>query len=156
VRRIGKDGSLLVENDDHVRKTLTPSQRLFVRGYAVTAYASQGKTVDTVLLADSGNASATNCNQWYVAISRGRRKALVFTGEKAALRADIERSGARELALELKASAPVLAKAERERIKELPSWLVRSRETLERARRFRFVQNLKGRQRQMHINRIRV
>jgi len=37
-----------VEDRAGVEKTLEPSQRIFVRGYAVTSYASQGKTVDTV------------------------------------------------------------------------------------------------------------
>jgi len=102
VRRVRKNGALVVEDDAGVRKSLAPSQRLFNRGYAVTSYASQGKTVDTVLFADASNRAATNCNQWYVAISRGRKRVLVFTSDKEALRANIRHTGDRELALELK------------------------------------------------------
>jgi conjugative relaxase-like TrwC/TraI family protein len=102
VRRVRKDGSLVVEDDTGARKTLSPTQRLFNRGYAVTSYASQGKTVDTVLIADVGSRMATNRNLWYVAISRGRKRVLVFTDDKAELRANIEQSGDRSLALEMK------------------------------------------------------
>jgi hypothetical protein len=105
VRRVRKDGSLVVEDAAGVRKTLSPAQRLFNRGYAVTSYASQGKTVDTVLLADAGCRMATNRNQWYVAISRGRKRVVVFTDNKAELRANIEQSGDRALALEMKLPA---------------------------------------------------
>jgi conjugative relaxase-like TrwC/TraI family protein len=102
VRRVGKDGSLVVADDAGTRKTLAPGQRLFNRGYAVTSYASQGKTVDTVLIADAGCRAATNRNQWYVAISRGRKRVLVFTDNKAELRASIEQRGDRGLVLEMK------------------------------------------------------
>jgi len=102
VRNLRKDGALIVEGDDGVRKTLSAKQRLFTRGYAVTSYGSQGKTVDTVLLADAANAAATSANQWYVSISRGRKKVVVFTSDKDGLRTNIQRAGERELALDLK------------------------------------------------------
>jgi conjugative relaxase-like TrwC/TraI family protein len=102
VRNLRKDGAIVVEGDDGVRKTLSPNQRLFTRGYAVTSYGSQGKTVDTVLLADAANVAATNANQWYVSISRGRKKVVVFTSDKDGLRTNIQRAGERELALDLK------------------------------------------------------
>jgi ATP-dependent exoDNAse (exonuclease V) alpha subunit len=57
--------------------------------------------VDTVLLADSGSTAATNANQWYVAISRGRKRVEVFTEDKTALRTNIQRLGERELAADL-------------------------------------------------------
>jgi conjugative relaxase-like TrwC/TraI family protein len=106
VRNLRKDGALVVEGDDGVRKTLLQNQRMFTRGYAVTSYGSQGKTVDTVLLADAANAAATSANQWYVSISRGRKKVMVFTSDKDGLRANIQRAGERELALDLKTDAP--------------------------------------------------
>jgi ATP-dependent exoDNAse (exonuclease V) alpha subunit len=91
----------LVVNDDRgLSKTLAPSQRLFVHGYAVTSYASQGKTADTVIVADAGNRAATNRQQWYVSISRGRRRVVVLTPNESELRENIQRSGTRELALE--------------------------------------------------------
>ena len=102
VVRIEPDARLVVEDGKGGRKTLSPEQRLFTRGYAVTSYASQGKTVDTVLLADAANRAATNQKQWYVSISRGRRRALIFTPDRAGLRANLQNPGDRELALSLK------------------------------------------------------
>lgn len=105
VRQVRKNGAIVVETDAKVRKTLSPSQRLFVRGFAVTSYGSQGKTVDTVLFADAANRAATDAKQWYVTISRGRKRVVVFTADKEALRANIQSIGERELALDLKVSA---------------------------------------------------
>ena len=102
VREMTSDGSLVVEGAKGARKTLAPSQRLLVRGYAVTSYGSQGKTVDTVIMADAAKRAATNANQWYVTISRARKKVLVFTPDKSALRAQIQQAGQSELALDLK------------------------------------------------------
>lgn len=64
--------------------------------YACTSYASQGKTVDTVLFSDAGSKPATNQKQWFVTISR----ALIFTPDKSALRAAIASEGHRTLATE--------------------------------------------------------
>ena len=108
VREVTRDGSLVVEAAG-VRKTLGPAQRLLVRGYAVTSYGSQGKTVDTVMLADAGKRAATDAHQWYVSISRGRKRVLVFTDDKETLRAQVQQAGGRELALDLKlAGAPTV------------------------------------------------
>lgn len=111
VHSVKGDGSLRVTDAAGVIKTLASSQHVFTRGYTVTSYASQGKTVDTVLLSDSACRAAINRNEWYVAISRGRRRVLVFTEDKAELRANIRRCGDRELALSLKPD--VIAQAER-------------------------------------------
>ncbi|HWZ95638.1 MAG TPA: MobF family relaxase [Opitutaceae bacterium] len=99
VARVEPTGALVVNDDRGLTKTLAPSQRLFVHGYAVTSYASQGKTVDSVILADSGQRAATHAQQWYVSISRGRKHVVVLTPDKAALRMNIQRSGEREPAL---------------------------------------------------------
>ena len=107
VRAITDDAAIAVETDAGTVKTLAPDQRLFHRGYAVTSYASQGKTVDTVLVADSACRAATNSNQWYVAISRGRKRVTVFTESKAELRANIARTGERDLAMDLNRGAAV-------------------------------------------------
>jgi ATP-dependent exoDNAse (exonuclease V) alpha subunit len=82
-------------------RTLPASYRQFVRGYAVTSYGSQGKTVDHVLLADSAIRAATNAQQWYVSISRGRKSVRIFTPDKAQLRTNVARSGDRPLAMDL-------------------------------------------------------
>ena len=97
VSKIRRSGDIVLRDG----RTLPASYRQFVRGYAVTSYGSQGKTVDHVLLADSACRAATNSQQWYVSISRGRRSVRIFTPDKADLRRHIARSGDRELALSL-------------------------------------------------------
>lgn len=97
VRKIRASGEIALEDG----RILPASYRQFVRGYAVTSYGSQGKTVDCVLLSDSAVRAATNSQQWYVSISRGRRSVRIFTPNKAELRKHIARSGDRALALSL-------------------------------------------------------
>lgn len=143
VRALRRDGALVVEDERGDRKTLAATQRLFNRGYAVTSYAAQGKTVDTVLLADAANRAATNVKQWYVAISRGRKRVVVFTSDKAALREHVQQFGTRALALDLQAEAPrPSAELTRERLGEnQPMWLQRAEAAIECVRSFSFVQS---------------
>jgi len=82
-------------------RVLDKSFREFLPGYAVTSYGSQGKTVDYVLFSDSTIKAATNTQQWYVTISRGRRGIRIFTSDKEQLRENVARSGHRPLAMEL-------------------------------------------------------
>jgi ATP-dependent exoDNAse (exonuclease V) alpha subunit len=84
-------------------RVLDTSVREFLPGYAVTSYGSQGKTVDYVLFSDSTIKTATNAQQWYVTISRGRRGVRIFTPDKEQLRENITRSGHHPLAMELAA-----------------------------------------------------
>jgi len=84
-----KDGRILPE---HYRE--------FVRGYAITSYGSQGKTVENVLFCDSTVKAATNNQQWLVTISRGKRAVKIYTANKEQLRENISRMGDRELAIE--------------------------------------------------------
>jgi conjugative relaxase-like TrwC/TraI family protein len=84
-------------------RVLDKSFREFLPGYAVTSYGSQGKTVDYVLFSDSTVKAATNAQQWYVTISRGRRGIRIFTPDKEQLRENVARSGHRPLAMELAA-----------------------------------------------------
>ena len=82
-------------------RILGKAYREFLPGYAVTSYGSQGKTVDHVLFSDSTIKAATNAQQWYVTISRGRRGIRIFTPDKIQLRENLVRSGHRPLAMEL-------------------------------------------------------
>ena len=97
VSAVLQDGSIRLDDG----RTLPPSYRQFQRGYAVTSYGSQGKTVDHLLFADAAVRAATNAQQWYVTISRARKSVQVFTTDKDELRQAISRSGERELALDL-------------------------------------------------------
>ena len=95
----------IVRADDGIELTdgrvLDRNFREFLPGYAVTSYGSQGKTVDYVLFSDSTIKAATNAQQWYVTISRGRRGVRIFTPDKEQLRENVARSGHRPLAMEL-------------------------------------------------------
>jgi conjugative relaxase-like TrwC/TraI family protein len=82
-------------------RILPEDYRQFVRGYAVTSFGSQGKTVEHVLFSDSAIKAATNNQQWLVTISRGTRAVKIFTQDKLRLQESICRLGDRELAIEL-------------------------------------------------------
>jgi ATP-dependent exoDNAse (exonuclease V) alpha subunit len=101
VDRVESDGRILLRDG----RALGSDYRQFMRGYAVTSYASQGKTVDYVLFSDSAVKAATNRQQWYVTISRGRRGIKIFTSDPRQLRESAARSGDRELALDLRQHA---------------------------------------------------
>jgi ATP-dependent exoDNAse (exonuclease V) alpha subunit len=97
VKGVQSDGGIELTDG----RILDKSFREFLPGYAVTSYGSQGKTVDYVLFSDSTIKAATNEQQWYVTISRGRRGVRIFTPDKEQLRENVSRSGHRPLALEL-------------------------------------------------------
>lgn len=99
VKSVRSDGGIELADG----RVLDASFREFLPGYAVTSYGSQGKTVDHVLFSDSTIKAATNAQQWYVTISRGRRGIRIFTPDKEQLRENVTRSGHRPLALELAA-----------------------------------------------------
>ncbi|MGA2686062.1 MAG: hypothetical protein ABSF51_13525, partial [Verrucomicrobiota bacterium] len=101
VREVHADGRIAL-NDGRV---LPKHYRQFVRGYAVTSYAAQGKNVDYVLFSDSAVRAATNQQQWYVTISRGRKGVKIFTADKIQLRENVARTGDRTLALDMAQSS---------------------------------------------------
>jgi conjugative relaxase-like TrwC/TraI family protein len=101
VKSVGADGKIKLTDG----RVLDASYREFLPGYAVTSYGSQGKTVDYVLFSDSTIKAATNAQQWYVSISRGRRGIRIFTPDKEQLRENIRRSGHRPLAMEFAAGS---------------------------------------------------
>ena len=110
VDRVLSDGRVKLQDG----RILESDYRQFVRGFAITSYASQGKTVDYVLFSDSTVKAATNQQQWYVTISRGRKGIRIFTSDKEQLRENICRSGDRELALDMAGGAPARDGRERE------------------------------------------
>jgi ATP-dependent exoDNAse (exonuclease V) alpha subunit len=101
IRSFHDDGSIGVVDRDGAALSLWPDQRVLQPGYAVTSYGAQGKTTDAVLLADSGVAAASHQKEWYVSISRARRRIAVYTPDVAGLATRIAASGERMLGLEL-------------------------------------------------------
>jgi hypothetical protein len=87
------------------RRIETRAFREFSHGFAVTSHASQGKTVEHVVVA----AERLNAKAAYVACSRGQVSCFVHTPDKAAL-LDRLPDGNRAAALDLLASEQSLAK----------------------------------------------
>ena len=71
-------------------------------GFVTTSHASQGHTVDVVLIAQSGQSlPASSMEQFYVSVSRGREQVRIYTDDKDGLKDAIRRSGQRVSATEL-------------------------------------------------------
>jgi hypothetical protein len=111
-------------------RVLPKDYREFVRGYAVTSYGSQGKTVEHVLFSDSAVKAATNNQQWLVSISRGMRGLKIFTQDKEQLQENICRSGNRELAIELAKPASSSSRATPQVIRRYVENLIQNRRNL--------------------------
>jgi conjugative relaxase-like TrwC/TraI family protein len=78
-------------------------------GYAVTSYSSQSQTVDRVLVNADANESDLLLNQrmGYVAVSRARDEASIFTNSTEQLKASLDRIVGKEMAVEaLRQSSP--------------------------------------------------
>lgn len=72
-------------------------------GYCLTSHASQGKTVDHVLIAESSASahSAGSLKQGYVSLSRGRESMRFYTDDRRAVEAAWTNTGERFSALDL-------------------------------------------------------
>ncbi len=93
-----RDGNIVLDNDWVLAKDFGH----FSHGYAVTSHASQGKTVDTVLIGVSRQShAAADRAQMYVSASRGREKAILFTDDRRALREAVARDRERLTATEV-------------------------------------------------------
>jgi len=105
-------------------------------GYVLTSHASQGKTVDKVLLAlGSESLAAANREQFYVSVSRGREAVKLYTDDKAAMMDAIQDSSARLSATELMQGANVQpphkpAMADRFNVRHIKRTLDRRRERI--------------------------
>jgi conjugative relaxase-like TrwC/TraI family protein len=89
-------------------------------GYVTTSHASQGRTVDRVLIAESAESfPAANREQLYVSVSRGRQGATIYTDDKTSLRQAIQTSSATMTASELVAPDEVQVAQQRRRYDRL-------------------------------------
>jgi hypothetical protein len=71
-------------------------------GYVVTSHASQGRSVDKVLVGQSAvSLPASNLQQFYVSVSRGRDAAAIYTDNKQALLEAVRRADTQMSATEL-------------------------------------------------------
>lgn len=86
----------------HTGKTLDKGFGHIAYGYVTTSHSSQGKTVDQVFIAQSSESfSASNQQQFYVSISRGRERARIYTDDKRALEQAVKQDGQRMTAREV-------------------------------------------------------
>lgn len=88
-----------------VREVGNGEQLHLTHAYAATSHASQGKTLDHVVISQpSGTFAVASQEQGYVSASRARFSATWITDDKQALREAISHSDARASALDLKRS----------------------------------------------------
>ncbi len=93
-----RDGNVVLDNGWVVAKDFGHLDH----GYAVTSHASQGKTVDRVIIGQSQlSYPASDRSQLYVSVSRGREQAILFTGSKRDLRDAVARDRERLTATEV-------------------------------------------------------
>jgi len=98
VKTVDKDGRIALTDG----RFIPADYRMFCHGYAVTSHASQGKTVDEVIVvASTRSFAAVNREQFYVSISRGRQRCQLFTDDKELLRDRIGLSRKRTAAVDL-------------------------------------------------------
>ena len=98
-------GKVQVRLDSGRSVSIPASERLHLdHGYAVTSHSSQGQTAERVLVhVDTGRAGEQLINRRlaYVAISRGRQDAQIYTNDKTRLASALDRDVAHRSALEV-------------------------------------------------------
>jgi hypothetical protein len=98
VTRLQPDGAVELDSG----AVLPPDFGHLAHGYVTTSHAAQGKTVDRVLVAESAASfAAAGREQFYVSVSRGREKVVVFTDDAAGLREAVAGSDPRPTATEM-------------------------------------------------------
>jgi ATP-dependent exoDNAse (exonuclease V) alpha subunit len=104
IETIDAGGQLRLSLDSGRRVALPPGEhRHLDYGYAVTSHSSQGQTADRVLVhVDTGRAGEQLINRRfaYVAVSRGRYDAQIYTNDKARLADTLGREASHRSALE--------------------------------------------------------
>jgi len=99
VNEISSDGKVTVVMDKETRTFNVRSQYNYIDyGYAVTAYKSQGQTVDRVLY--SADTKTVNYNQAYVAITRGKYDMKIYTDSKEELKEGMKQEQAKTSTLD--------------------------------------------------------
>lgn len=120
VHGFDEDGNIVLANG----RTVAADFGHLDHGYVVTSHASQGKTVDRVLVAQGSESwGASSIEQFYVSASRGRKSLRIYTDSREDLLEAVTGSSRRLSAVELLGPAdprrpqpPNVAARERERI----------------------------------------
>ena len=127
--RINNGSEYTVKRIDEKGITLTNGWTLardfghLAHGYVSTSYASQGKTVDRVLIAmGQESRPAINTEQFYVSASRGRESLRIYSGMPAEqLREAIQCQNPRMTAMQLIPQKPVKRPVKRKRLGQFMS-----------------------------------
>lgn len=119
IERIDPNGRLRVRLDSERSVTFEPQERRHLDyGYAVTSHSSQGQTTNRVLVhveTDRASEKLVNRRLAYVAVSRGRYDAQLYTDDKGKLRRALDRDVSHSSALERNsASSKATSSAARE------------------------------------------
>jgi hypothetical protein len=136
VKRFSRSGDLVLENG----WMLSAGSGAAGYGYTSTAHASQGRTTDHLILVQSTMShAAASRESFYVALSRGRKSAEVFTDDRRALRDAVQRNDPRITATELmqvpRATLWQRMRKKIERVEQAAWWAVRN-VTMEQDRNF--------------------
>ena len=98
VKGFDKSGNIKLSN----ASTLSKDFGNFAHGYTVTSHASQGKTVDKIIISQSSLSSkAASMEQFYVSVSRGKEEIAIYTDDKNELLKNVSNSAARTSATDL-------------------------------------------------------
>jgi hypothetical protein len=103
VLRVSKNGQIELQTENgRSRFTLDQEYGHLNHAHCITSHASQGRTVDTVLIAQpSSTFGASDAKQFYVSVSRGRSEVKVYTDDKELLLETVSELGDRQSAHEL-------------------------------------------------------
>jgi conjugative relaxase-like TrwC/TraI family protein len=97
IKRFDARGNIVLENGWTVGRDFGH----LAYGYVVTSHASQGKSVQDVFLGQSSQSfPASSREQWYVSVSRGKERLIVYTDDKKALQEVVAESDDRLSATE--------------------------------------------------------
>ena len=103
-----KQGDIKLSNGT----TLARDYGNFTSGYVMTSHASQGKTVDKIIISQSSiSFRASSKEQFYVSVSRGRQAVSIYTDDKEDLLQAISKSSERKSAIELTSKQAVMDQA---------------------------------------------
>jgi conjugative relaxase-like TrwC/TraI family protein len=99
VREFSADGQIILDNGWHLRKDCAHLDY----GYVTTSHVAQSKTVDWIFVAQSAalSSAATDANQFYVSVSRGREGVKIYTDSLELLRENVARVRERKMAMEI-------------------------------------------------------
>jgi conjugative relaxase-like TrwC/TraI family protein len=107
-------GEITLQRADGTTVTLDTTQPLPLdHGYCTTIHASQGQTVDRVLIEADTRSVTANESAYYVAISRARDTVTIYTDDQHALPAAMSRSDDKAAALDLQPERAVAMEVDR-------------------------------------------